>query len=123
MRKASPALSVTIGQQAVLEQLSKSQSAPQREVIRAKALVLAAEGIANIAIADQLGVSPTSVVTWRARFEEEGLTKFGRGCARDAGASRCCWRRRSLRSSAQPFRTRPLGKLTGAAGQWPRPPA
>ena len=60
MRKASPALSVTIGQQAVLEQLSKSQTAPQREVIRAKALVLAAEGIANIAIADQLGVSPAS---------------------------------------------------------------
>jgi transposase len=45
-------------------------------VVRAKALLLAAEGVANTAIGAQLGVSPTSVVSWRERFAAEGLAKF-----------------------------------------------
>jgi transposase len=46
-------------------------------VIRAKALLLASQGIANTAIASRLGVSSASVVSWRERFAEEGLSKFG----------------------------------------------
>jgi transposase len=40
-------------------------------------LLLAGEGVANTAIADRLGVSPSSVVAWRERFAAEGLTRFG----------------------------------------------
>jgi transposase len=69
---------MTGGQGEVLESLAKSQTAPHRDVIRAKALLLARDGVANTAIAWELGVSAGSVISWRVRFEEEGLTKFGK---------------------------------------------
>jgi transposase len=46
--------------------------------MRAKALLLAAQGMANTAIAARLEVSPSSVAAWRDRFTEEGLAKIGR---------------------------------------------
>jgi transposase len=61
----------------MLEKLSRSQTAPQRQVTRAKALLMAADGVANEHIAASVGVSPTTVRAWRARFEEEGLAKLG----------------------------------------------
>jgi transposase len=51
--------------------LAKSQTAPHRDVTRAKALLLAGDGAANTAIASGLVVSASSVTSWRARFEEE----------------------------------------------------
>jgi transposase len=42
-------------------------------VVRAKAILLAAEGESNAAIADRLGVARQSVSQWRKRFFEEGL--------------------------------------------------
>jgi transposase len=77
MRAPSPPLAITKGQREILEDLSKSRTAPHREVIRAKALLLASQGTANTAIAARLGVSSATVVAWRARFGEEGLAKFG----------------------------------------------
>src|SRR5712692_3708743 len=77
MRRATPALMLTDSQRVVLERLSKSRTAPQREVLRARTLHLAAQGLANTAIASRLGVSPSSVTAWRQRFAEEGLAKFG----------------------------------------------
>jgi DNA-binding transcriptional ArsR family regulator len=71
-------LSLTDSQHATLESLAASQTAAHREVTRAKALLLAEEGVANTAIAARLGVSPSSVVAWRSRFAEDGLAKFGR---------------------------------------------
>ncbi len=76
MRPASPPLALPESTQEILEALAKSATAPHREVVRAKALLLAAEGLANTAIGAQLGVSPTSVVAWRERFASDGLTKF-----------------------------------------------
>jgi transposase len=63
-------------QREILESLARSATAPHREVTRAKALLWAADGVANTAIAKQLGISPTSVVAWRSRFAQDGLTKF-----------------------------------------------
>jgi len=77
MRPATAALTLTSGQEKVLRELAQSRTTPHRQVIRAKALLLAAEGLANTAIAETIGVSPTSVMAWRARFTEEGLAKFG----------------------------------------------
>jgi len=69
---------MTEGQRAILENLARSLSAPYREVIRAKALLLAAEGVASTAIAAEVGVSPASVAAWRERFSQEGFSTFAR---------------------------------------------
>jgi hypothetical protein len=65
-------------QREILESLAKSQTAAHREVTRAEALLLAADGLASTAVAYEVGVSPSSVVAWRSRFAEEGLAKLGR---------------------------------------------
>ena len=78
MRPASPPFTMTEGQREILEKLAKLQTAPHRDVTRAKALLLAADGAANTAIAWEFGVSATSVTSWRARFADEGLKKFGK---------------------------------------------
>jgi transposase len=68
---------MSAGQREVLESLAQSQSGAHREVVRAKALLMAADGMANTAIAASLSVSPASVKSWRDRFAEEGLAKLG----------------------------------------------
>lgn len=77
MSKPVPALAMTDGQREVLESLARSQSAAHREVVRAKALLMAADGAANAAIAAAVSVSPATVANWRTRFAEDGLVKFG----------------------------------------------
>src|SRR6478672_11014977 len=47
MSKPVPALAMTDGQREVLESLARSQSGPHREVVRAKALLMAADGVAH----------------------------------------------------------------------------
>jgi len=78
MRPPTAPLTLTDGQREILEGLARSRTAPYRAVTRAKALLLAAQGLANTAIGARLGVSPSSVVAWRARFAEEGLAKLGK---------------------------------------------
>jgi transposase len=78
MRPATPPLKMTAGQRDILEKVAKSRTAPHRDVTRAKALLLAAQGEASTAIAWELGISPSSVTSWRARFEQEGLKQFGK---------------------------------------------
>jgi transposase len=73
MRPPTPALTLADGEREVLEKLSKSKTAPHRDVQRARALVLASEGTPNTAIGIQVGVSPTTVSNWRARFAQDGL--------------------------------------------------
>src|ERR1700750_66594 len=79
MRQPVPALEMSAGQREVLESLGRSQSGAHREVVRAKALLMAADGVANTAIARSLSVSPASVKSWRDRVAEEGLAKLGQG--------------------------------------------
>ena len=69
---------MTDGQREILEKLAKSRTAPRRDVTRAKALLLACDGVANTAIAWELGVAASSVTSWRMRFTEEGLKNFGK---------------------------------------------
>src|SRR5258705_2135643 len=77
MRKPVDALEISAGQRELLESVARSQSGDHREVVRAKALLMASEGAANTAIAQALSVSPASVANWRARFAEDGLAKLG----------------------------------------------
>ncbi len=78
MSKPAVALVISEGQREVLERLSVSRTAPLREVQRARALLLAADGVANTLIADRLGLTPVTVRSWRTRFETHGLVKFGK---------------------------------------------
>ena len=64
------------GQRETLEVLARSRTAPHREVQRARALLLAGDGMANTAIAAQVGATVKTVRAWRERFEGEGLVKF-----------------------------------------------
>jgi transposase len=72
------ALVVSEGQREALEVIAKSRTAPFRQVQRARVLLLAADGVANARIAEQAGVTVSTVRSWRARFEQDGLAKLGR---------------------------------------------
>ena len=77
MNHAAAALKLAEGQRSTLEILTKSTTAPFREVVRARALLLAVDGVANTRIAEQVGVSAMTVRAWRSRFASEGLATFG----------------------------------------------
>jgi transposase len=64
-------------QRETLEVLVRAQAAPHRQVQRARVLLLAAEGVANTAIAAEVGVTPVTVRSWRHRFGQVGLAKLG----------------------------------------------
>src|SRR5216684_2956972 len=72
------ALVLSDEQRAYLATLSKSQTEPHRLVLRARVLLLASTGLANTEIADQVGVSRSSVIAWRERFGDEGIHKLGK---------------------------------------------
>ena len=74
----APALGMSDGQRDALRVLARSQTAPHRQVQRAEALLLAADGVANTRIAQQVGVKAATVRSWRFRFAEEGLAKLGK---------------------------------------------
>jgi transposase len=65
------------GQRESLEVLARAQSAPHRQVQRARALLMAADGVANTRIAARVGVTAVTVRAWRKRFGEDGLAKLG----------------------------------------------
>ena len=77
MRSPTAAMPLAEGQREVLEKLSRSQTAKHRDVQRARALLLAADGIANTRIGRDLGVSPATVSKWRERFADNGLKGIG----------------------------------------------
>jgi transposase len=68
---------MTTAQRETLMALARGQAVPHRQVQRARALLLAADGVANTKIAGTVGVQPSTVRAWRARFEAEGLAKLG----------------------------------------------
>src|SRR5579875_3489581 len=77
MRPPTPALVITDGEREILESLARSQVATHGEVQRAKAVLGAAGGEANTAIAKRWGVSPATVRSWRARFERDRRARLG----------------------------------------------
>ena len=60
-------------QRTTLEGMARAYTAPYREVLRAKIILLAAAGVPNKEIAARLDTSPQVVHKWRKRFFEEGL--------------------------------------------------
>ena len=64
---------MTPGEREMLETLTRSRTAPHQQVLRARVLLMAADGEANIRIAEEVGVTPVTVRAWRRRFGEDGL--------------------------------------------------
>jgi transposase len=56
-----------------LRRRAAAYSAPYRDVVRAKAILLAADGLANTEIAERLALSRQVVSRWRIRFCQEGI--------------------------------------------------
>jgi len=59
-------------EQAYLQSVVRKRTAPKRDVDRALAILLAAQGESNAAIADRLGCDVRTVRVWRRRFRGEG---------------------------------------------------
>ena len=60
-------------ERAVLERRARSYTDPYAMVVRAKMVLLAADGWANVDIAARCDTSPQVVCRWRKRFFEERL--------------------------------------------------
>ncbi len=58
---------------AVLEARLRAPKTPQRDVLRARIVLLAAEGRSTRSIARELGTMPRTVSQWRGRYAREGL--------------------------------------------------
>jgi transposase len=73
MSRPAEALQIAREHRDALEALAAAADPDHRSVRCARALLLAADGFPNTRIAEDVGVSPTTVRAWRARFEDEGL--------------------------------------------------
>jgi len=56
-----------------LKAVAKSRTLPYALVVRSRLVLLAAQGVANAVIAQQLGLSYQSVSVWRQRYLKQGL--------------------------------------------------
>ena len=70
--KIAPALLVTAQQRDELVAMARSSVLAHRKVVQAKALLMAADGVGNEAIARRFEVDSDTVRRWRARFAQCG---------------------------------------------------
>src|SRR5260370_5528968 len=70
----SPSFVITLPEadRAELRRRARCYSAPHAEVVRAKIVLLAADGLENVQIAARLDVHVNVAGRWRRRFAEEG---------------------------------------------------
>ena len=71
-------LAMSDEQCSALELMARSSSLPYRQVVQAKALLLAGEGVATNEVARRCATTDTSVRAWRRRFVEQGVEGVGR---------------------------------------------
>ena len=74
----APPLPMSVEQRATLEVMARSSSLPHRQVVQAKVLLLAADGVATNEVARRCGTTDTSVRAWRRRFVDQGVEGVGR---------------------------------------------
>ena len=71
---------------AVLEARIRAPTTEQRDVFRARIVLLADEGRSTRSIARMLGTMPRTVSTWRGRFVRDGFGWIGQQTASRASA-------------------------------------
>ncbi len=72
-RKSPYVLDLTIDERRELEARPRRYTLPYRDVVRAKIVLMAAEGLDNDEIAARLATRREIVSKWRKRFFEQGL--------------------------------------------------
>lgn len=91
MSRRAPTIELTCKERATLETVIHSPSAAQRDALRARIILLAAEGQQNDHIQQALGVSKPVVIKWRRRFFADRLAGLvdqpGRGRKRKYDAA------------------------------------
>lgn len=71
------ALDVSEGDRVALVRMARSSVLPHRQVRQARGLLLAADGMANEAIARELDTTPDTVRRWRHKYETGGIGAVG----------------------------------------------
>lgn len=83
MPRRSPFAIVLSGEERLaLEEIARKYTSPYRDVVRAKVVLYAAQGLQNTEIASRIDVPRQIVSKWRKRFAEErldGLDDLSRG--------------------------------------------
>ena len=72
-RKSPYPIELTPEEREILEARARKYTLPYREVIRAKIVLLAAEGLENTRIAERLDITRPDVSKWRKRFHRHRL--------------------------------------------------
>lgn len=72
-RRSPYEIALSEGERRALERLAAKYSSPYRDVMRAKIVLYAAQGLANEEIASRLDLPRQVVSKWRKRFYEEGM--------------------------------------------------
>jgi transposase len=72
-RKSPYTLQLTPEQRRELEARARRYTSPYRDVVRAKIVLMAAQGLDNEEIAARLDTNRVIVSKWRKRFFEQGL--------------------------------------------------
>jgi transposase len=71
--KAAPAITLSDSDRATLERWARGRSTPARLVLRSKIALLAASGLLNQEIAQELRCGTKTVCLWRSRFAQRGI--------------------------------------------------
>src|SRR3954452_5963838 len=72
--RPAPALALCDGDREVLESWLRSRSVRSGLAKRVRMILLAADGVGNREIAQRVGASPTTVIEWRNRYAQRGLS-------------------------------------------------
>jgi transposase len=122
--RIAPRITFTAEDRITLQRWARGRTTPARLVLRAKIVLLAAEGRANDVIARELGADRTVVGRWRRRFAEKGLAgiekdrpRGGRKpTARDAVAARIIeWTTQKKPKNATHWSCRTLARELGTS--------
>ena len=72
--RPAPALAVSEAERITLRSWTRAGTTEQRQALRARIVLLAGEGAPHSAVAQELGCSVPTVLLWRRRFKERGLS-------------------------------------------------
>lgn len=86
---AATAIACDPNQRKRLEHLEASGGTPQKIALRARIILRASEGLANLSIAKELGVSRPTVLLWRERFASAGVPGIMADAPRPGAKGHC----------------------------------
>ncbi|MHC4091782.1 MAG: helix-turn-helix domain-containing protein [Planctomycetota bacterium] len=69
----APPLQLRASDRQRLEAIVRKRTAPQRDVLRARIILLCADGVPHRQIKGEFRTSVDAIVRWRGRYRQEGL--------------------------------------------------